>query len=176
MTMKLVKKITVKTVLERKPTAALLGESDHYDVMTVYGTATEVTPGRHEFGDGNFSDYFKYRGQFAAIRVHDGQEFRSGIMILPDVAADVLQPAVAGKEEGADSVGFAFLIQIKKDESSATGYVFGASPLTEPEEHDPLNAIRARLAGAPGIPKLENKSEPEPAAEKAPPKKKQAAK
>lgn len=162
--MKLVKKLTVKTVLERKPNAALLGDKDSFDIMTVYGTAEKAEPGTHDFGDGNVSHFVKFRGNFAAVRVSDGEEFRSGVLILPDVAGDVLAGVVS--EDGGDAVGFAFLIQIKKADTTV-GYEYGASPLTEPEEHDPLNAMRAKLAGAPGIPQLEA---PE-TADKAPSKK-----
>lgn len=93
-TIKLVKKLTVKNVLGKKPSAALLGENDSYDVMTVYGTAVKAEDGEHDFGDGNTSEYTKFRGNFAAIRVSDGVEFRSGVMILPDVAGGVLAPVV----------------------------------------------------------------------------------
>lgn len=170
MSIKLVKKITVKNVLGRKPSAALLGDNDTFDVMTVYGTATKVESGTHDFGDGNVSEFEKFRGNFAAIRVSDGVEFRSGVMILPDVAGGVLAPVVKELGEGAEAVNFGFLVTMKKAETSI-GYEYLAEPLTKPSEHDPLDAIKGQLAGAPGIPALE--APPETA---KPPVKKQAGK
>lgn len=151
--MKLLKKITVKGVLERKPTAALLGDANNFAIMTVFGTATSCKPEKHEFGDGNFSEYNRFRGNFSAVRVSDGEEFRSGTLIMPDVAGDALAGVMADLEEGKASVQFAFFIGIKNSESPI-GYEYTAEPLTEPQEHDPLLQMRRQLLGDSNTPKL----------------------
>lgn len=67
---------------------------------------------------------------------------------------------------------------MKKAETTI-GYEYLAEPLTKPAEHDPLDAIRGQLAGAPGLPALEApepaEKTPEPVS-KAPTKKGAAAK
>lgn len=151
--MRLLKKITVKGVLEKKPTAALLGAVNTFAIMTVFGTATSCKAEKHEFGDGNFSEYNRFRGNFSAVRVSDGEEFRSGTLIMPDVAGDALAGVMMDLEEGKASVQFAFFIGIKTSESPI-GYEYTAEPLTEPEEHDPLRVMRKQLLGDASAPKL----------------------
>lgn len=167
MSVKLLKKLTVKNILGRKPSAALLGDKDTFDVMTVYGTANKCERGESDMGDGTTSEWVRFKGNFAAIRVSDGVEYRSGTMFLPDVAADLLAPIVEGLPEGAEAVNFGFLVTMVKDAETTIGYQYTAEPLTKPAEHDPLDAIRAQLTAAPGIPALEAPAE----SPKAPPKK-----
>lgn len=166
MSIKLVKKITVKNVLGRKPSAALLGDKESIDVMTVYGTASKCERGESDMGDGNTSEWTRFKGNFAAIRVSDGVEFRSGTMFLPDVAADLLAPIVEGLPEGSDAVNFGFLVTMKKDADTTIGYQYTAEPLTKPAEHDPLDTVRDQLTSIPGAPALEAPAEATPAAAK----------
>ncbi len=151
--MKLVKKLTVKSVLGRKPSAALLGDKSDVSLMTVYGKASTVEHGEHDFGDGNTSEYDKFKGDFEAVRVSDGVVIRSAVMILPEVAGDLLATVVNGLEEGQGAVEFAFMINIRKDEGSTIGYQYEAEPLTKTEEKDPLSNIRAQLTArnVPGL-------------------------
>lgn len=151
--MRLLKKITVKGVMEKKPSAAWLGDKDTHDIMTVFGTATRVQHGTHEFGDGNLSEYDKFAGNFSAVRANDGTEFRSGVLILPDVAGGPLAGVVSQLTEGEKAIEFAFFISMKKSETPI-GYEYSAEPLTEPEEHDPLLQMRGRLLGNANVPKL----------------------
>lgn len=182
--MKLLKKITAKTVLQKTPTAALLGDKDHIDIMTVYGEARERKDGVHTFGDsGKTSEYVKFRGDMRAVRVSDGVEFRAGECILPGVAEGVLDAVLSA--EGAEAVRFAFLIGLQRDDTAARGYVLTAEPLVESKETDPLADMVAQLGakGAPGLPAPENvtpidagKPEGETEPKKAPEPKKAAAK
>lgn len=174
MSVKLVKKLTVKNILGRKPSAALLGDKDSYDVMTVYGTASKCERGESDMGDGTTSEWVRFKGNFAAIRSHDGVEYRSGTMFLPDVAADLLAPIVEGLPEGSDAVNFGFLVTMVKDAETTIGYQYTAEPLTKPAEHDPLDTIRGQLTKSPDVPAL---AAPEKAVEapKAPAKKKASA-
>jgi hypothetical protein len=181
--MKLLKKITAKTVLGKTPTAALLGDKDHIDIMTVFGEARERKDGVHTFGDsGKTSEYVKFKGDIRVVRISDGVEFRAGECILPGVAEGVLDAVLS--TEGTEAVRFAFLIGLQKDDSAARGYVLTAEPLIESKETDPLADMVAQLSskGTPGLPAPENvtkidtgKAEPtepsetEPA--KVPPKK-----
>ena len=74
--------------------------------------------------------------------------FRTGQLFLPDVALDLVAPAVIASKK-SETVQFAFRIGVVKDSTSATGYVYVAEALIEPEENDPL----ALLAGK-ALPKL----------------------
>lgn len=185
--MKLVKKLTVKNVLGRKPSAALLGDKDEVMLMTVYGKAVKVEHGQHDFGDGNVSEYDKFRGDFEAVKTDDGTVVRSAVMILPEVAGDLLANVVNSLEEGSGAVEFAFSISIRKADTSI-GYEYTAEPLTQTQEKDDLAGIRGQLTaqGVPGLPApegdnvtaIDSAKTEEPPPEKAPEKapKKQAAK
>lgn len=159
--MKLLNKITVKTVLGRTPTAALLGEEKHIDLITVYGDIRTRKEGVHTFGDGaKESSYVKFFGDIRAVRVLDGVEFRSGTLILPHIAEGVLDAVVQGVDaEHNETVRFAFGLGIQEDATAARGYVFTAEPLMESTEVDPLEGLRVQLAGKPGIPALEKPAE-----------------
>lgn len=157
--MKLKNKITVKEVLGKKPSAALLGDKNELPIMTVYGRARDRKPGTHTFGDGSLSEYVKFTGDFRAVRVSDGVEFRSGELILPNVASNVLDNVVlALDKEAKETVEFAFFISMEKDDSTV-GFKFTAEPLVESRENDPLADMATRLAGSPGFPALEDKTE-----------------
>lgn len=155
--MKLVKKLTVKNVLGRKTSAALLGDKNEVMLMTVYGKASSVQHGEHDFGDGNVSEYDKFRGDFEAVKTDDGTVVRSAVMILPEVAGDLLANVVNNLEEGAGAVEFAFSISIRKADTTI-GYEYMAEPLTRAAEKDPLAGVRALLAdkGVKGLPAPEN--------------------
>lgn len=167
--MKLLKKITAKTVLGKTPTAALLGDKDHIDIMTVYGEARDRKDGVHTFGDSDkTSEYVKFRGDMRAVRISDGVEFRAGECILPGVAEGVLDAVLS--TDGTEAVRFAFLIGLQKDDTAARGYVLTAEPLVESKESDPLADLVGQLSakGAPGLPAPENVTPIDTAPEKAP--------
>lgn len=156
--MKLLNKITVKTVLGKKPNAAIMGDADEFPIMTVYGTVKLSKPGVHTFGDGKESEYVKFIGDIRAVRTSDGTEYRSRELILPNLAEGALAPVVEALDsEAGESVRFAFDIGMRKAET-ATGYEFTAEPLVESEEHDPLAEFGKQLLEnrqAPALPKPE---------------------
>ncbi len=53
-----------------------------------------------------------------------------------------------------------FTITIIADEDSATGYVYTATPLMEPDENDPLEALTAKFSPTEHL--LEDKSDEKP--------------
>jgi len=148
--MKLLKKITVKTVHGKKlqafPEDAAVGAERI--VMTAFGRADKYEEGENTLPSGDISQYVKFRGSFAAYagEMGDGDEFRSGVMILPDVAAQMLAGLLSG--ENVQAVNFGFLIGIKKTETPI-GYEYFASPLMEDKsDTDPMEAIKQQVVAA----------------------------
>lgn len=155
--MKLLKKLTVKTVHGKKlqafDTDAEIGAERV--VLTVFGRADKAEQGENTLPSGDISQYVKFRGAFAAYAgaMGDGDECRSGVMIIPDVAADLLASLLAPEE--VTSVNFGFLIGIKKTETPI-GYEYYASPLMEDKsDTDPMEAIKQQVVAALPKPKAE---------------------
>lgn len=147
MPVKLLKKITVKTVHGKKldPFGADEAMGAERTVLTVYGRADKAEPGENTLPSGDISSYVKFRGDFIAFpgAMGEGDKTRSGVMILPDVAGDLL--ASMCNREGANAVNFGFLIGIKKTDTPI-GYEYFATPLIESEEDaDPLAAIAQQV-------------------------------
>jgi hypothetical protein len=155
--MKILKKITVKTVqgkaLTRFSEEAPLGSERI--VLTVYGRADKAEAGENVLPSGDISQYTKFRGDFIAYpgNMGEGDKTRSGVMILPEVAGDLLAGSLRG--EDAVSVNFGFQIGIKKTDTPI-GYEYFAIPLIEEAaEADPLAAIAKQVTAALPAPKKE---------------------
>jgi hypothetical protein len=148
--MKLLKKLTVKTVHGKK-LQAFDADADigtERVVLTVFGRADKAEEGENTLPSGDISSYTKFRGAFAAYAgdMGEGDEFRSGVMIIPDVAADLLASLLAPEE--VTSVNFGFLVGIKKTETPI-GYEYYASPLMEDKsDTDPMEAIKQQVVAA----------------------------
>lgn len=145
--MKLLKKITVKTVHGKKlePFGSDDPQGAEKTVLTVYGRADKAEPGENTLPSGDISAYIKFRGDFIAYPgpMGEGDKCRSGVMILPDVAGDLLGNMLA--REGVTSANFGFIIGIKKTDTPI-GYEYFATPLIEDkEEADPLAAIAQQV-------------------------------
>ena len=85
----------------------------------------------------------------------EGKEFRSGVLIMPDVAAQMLAGLLA--PEDVQSVNFGFVLNIRKTETPI-GYEYTATPLMEDtSDTDPLAAIAKQVTAALPKPKTANK-------------------
>jgi len=153
--MKILKKITVKTAHGKKldpfPAEAALGATRI--VLTVYGRADSNDPGENTLPSGDISHYDKFRGDFIAYpgEMGEGDKIRSGVLILPEVAGNLLANSLRGDD--AVSVNFGFLIGISKTDSPI-GYEYFATPLIEEKaESDPLAAIAKQVTAALPAPK-----------------------
>lgn len=141
MAKRLINKISSKTVMgDLKLMAAhmLVGDVKSRELYTVIGIARKA--------DGKETDYgtaTKFVGNFSAVNLQTGEEFRSGAAYLPGAAGDMLYGAMGG-----DPVEFGFKIGIELDNSAATGYIFTVESLIEPGENDPLVTL-ARSISAP---------------------------
>lgn len=150
--MKMVKKITVKTVVGGPPAIREklreMKDGESAIVMRVFGVASSVKRGVSTLPDGTQSEYAKLGGRFRAeplVGAHVGERFAAGTCILPDVAQD----EIVGQIESGDvqAVEFALDITVNVDDSAATGYVYGATPLVKPAEDESLSRLEAAVAG-----------------------------
>ena len=140
----LIKKISINKVIGGKPKIAEIAKyfADHPEEKALYlarffGAANGTKTGISDFGE-----WSCLTGQFRAINVQTGETFDSGICFLPDVAQDL----VLGALNGSNAVDFAFDIGVVLDDSSATGYVYIATPLVQ-EENNPISRMQEKLAG-----------------------------
>lgn len=165
--MKLLKKITVKTVHGKRlePFAKEDDVGTERVVMTVYGRCDSGTEGQNTLPSGDISDYVKFKGSFAAFagEMGEGDEYRSGVCILPEVAASLLHSLIAA--EDVTAVNFGFVIAIKKTETPI-GYEYTATPLMEDAaDTDPLAAIASQVQAK--LPKPKGNGSKKKAAAKA---------
>ena len=157
MSTKILKKLTVKTVQGKK--LEPFGTDDpvgaERPVMTVYGRADGLQGGTNTLPNGDVSEFVKFKGHFAAYagEMGAGDEYRSGILIMPEVASTLLESQLS--RDGVTSVQFGFVISIKKTETTV-GYEYVATPLMEDaSDADPLAALRDQMTA-----RLEAPAEP----------------
>jgi hypothetical protein len=148
--MKIIKKITVKTVHGKKldPFPAEDPIGTKRIVLTVWGRADSNVPGENTLPSGDLSKYNRFKGDFLAYpgEAGEGDKTRSGVMILPDVAGDLLANLL--RDESVQSANFGFQIGIMKTETPI-GYEYFAVPLIEEAaDADPLAAIGKQVMAA----------------------------
>lgn len=163
----MIKKLSTPKIMGKKPR---LNEGEKTrDLYQVVGIASGRKTGESDFGP-----WCSLTGNFAAVNLSTGEQFRSGVLFLPDVALD---PVLGQMDAGATSVEFGFTISILEDDDSATGYVYTATPLMAPDQNDPLEALTNKFSVQNDLltDQSEENKDSEPA-EKKPPVKKTAAK
>lgn len=136
--MNLVRKISTKTVLGKKP-AVPADDKPHW-LFQVVGIANDKTTGETDKGP-----WIALLGAFQATNYETGEIYRSGRAFLPNVALDLVLGQLGAKD--VQSVQFAFRIGVRADETSVTGYVYIAEPVINVTENDPLEALLAKLPG-----------------------------
>ncbi len=145
--MKLLKKITVKTCHGKTPSVDWLFLPDAKEgtetcVLTVVGRADKMEKGKSTLPSGEESEYVKFRGEFVAwpgeMGAPDISQYRSSVLILPDVASGPLE--VTMQDEKVTAANFGFRITVIKQKTTV-GFSYQAEPLTEQDEADPLAAL-----------------------------------
>lgn len=136
--MEILKKASVKTVCGKLDKEAIKA-SGKILLMTVIGIATGIKQGESTYGP-----WTALMGNFKVKNAKNDKEYRSGQLFLPDVALNLVEPALIEN----DSVSFAFEILAVYDESSATGYIYSCIPLIEPAENDPLVMLESTIQKA----------------------------
>lgn len=139
--MKLVKKVSAKTVVGANIKKLLDKSGENTPLYTVIGIATGIKTGISTYGD-----WACLTGQFRATNMITGELFQGSHMFLPDVAHDMA--AVALSSDGVESIEIAFEIGAAlTDAEDGAGYEYSVRPLIETQEADPLAAIEDRVAG-----------------------------
>lgn len=142
----IVSKISMKILLGKRPRAPEGTEPVYLAQMV--GVATNI-----KTGTSNFGDWTALLGSFQATVMETGVTVRSGQMFLPDVALNLILPAL--KDANNKGVEFAFNIGVKADEASKTGYIYVAEPIFEASENDPLEMITKKLTKTEPVKRIE---------------------
>lgn len=139
MSASLLKKISVKNVCGDIKAPAI-GETVEKMVIMGYAKSTEIKKT-------TFGDSVGFHGDFKAIDVSTGEEFRSGVCYLPDVAENLLSNAM--DDAGGAVVEFGFSVSVigvkGRTPEEPTKYEYRCKPLTESAENDPLALLENRI-------------------------------
>ena len=132
----IVKKVSTKVICGGSPVPPEKAGETKW-LYNVIGLANSIKTGESQYGP-----WRALLGQFIAeapsIENPDEiKRFRTGQLFLPDVALDLVAPAVAASKK-SEQVKFAFRVGIVRDDTAATKYTYVAESLLEPEESDPL--------------------------------------
>ena len=135
-TVTIVTNISVKKVLGK-----LKPPMEKTYLMRVFGIAHSVKTDTAQYGE-----YTALLGQFRAVNLVTGDVFGAGKCFLPDIALNLVVPAI--NKEGTNGVEFAFNIGIMPADN-AFGYEYCCDLLMEAGETDPLEIIQKKLAALP---------------------------
>lgn len=147
--MEILSKITLKTIgCQPKPNKVTAASP----LATIYGMATD-----YKIGTSNFGEFTKFKGDFRAVRIVDGEEFRSGSLLLPPTLADMLRVAVSQ----AKDTGVQFAVELGvKPSDVPIGYEYSVRPLVNTDQADPLAALAEQVRKALPAPKAEKDDKP----------------
>lgn len=180
--MKLVSKVSVKTVFGKIPTNLVEVTNVVDGVTTVekalragkHGVMRVIGESRgYKTGNTAFGEFVAFTGQFRATNMATGEIYTGPNLFLPDVASGLMR---AQHDSSEGPIQFAFDIGVQPA-STPHGYEYTVTPLMEPSESDPLAALEAKLtANAPALvfdaPKAAPETAAAPEAEKQAPAKK----
>jgi hypothetical protein len=134
--MSLDNKISVKAVVGNIGKLISDGKiTDEKPVMRVFGVAAKIRNGESDNGV-----WIAFLGQFEAINLLDGVEYRSGKLFLPSVASDLLEGAISSN--GGKPVEFGYDISVEQNEDSSTGYIYSVVSLIEPKEDVTMSRLK----------------------------------
>lgn len=135
----IVKKLSIKGILGRKPKVPEDGKVNW--LVQFIGVATGM-----KTGSSNFGEWTALTGSFQGVNMETGDVMRSGMCFMPDVALNLITPALGQKD--TKGIEFAFNIGVKADEKSTIGYVYVAEPVLEASENDPLEMLTKKLGAS----------------------------
>jgi len=151
----IVKKLSVKQLIGHAPDAPERGDDKPKWLADVIGRAVGIKQ-----GESNYGPWFALTGEFIARQIPTGakdevvEHFKSGMVFVPDLVLNLIEPAM---QATGGAIEFGFRLGIKRDDASATKYVYVAESLIEPAESDPLTKLANQVFGD-TMPKLEDKS------------------
>lgn len=129
--MEILSKITLKTIgCQPKPNSV----QKMATLATIYGIAQ-----RYKIGTSNYGEFTKFQGDFEAVRVADGETFRSAALLLPPIIGDMLRATV----DKADDTGVQFGVEIGvKPSDVPIGYEYSVKPVFKTDAADALAHLR----------------------------------
>lgn len=131
------KKMSIRGLLGAKPTARAIPEgNEEIYLVRVWGIASGLKSGSSDFGE-----WTALTGDFKGCPLKTGEISRSGVLFVPDVLLDLIQPRV----EQGQVVEFAFELGIRAESDSATGYVYVCRPLVDTPTSDVMAALDAKI-------------------------------
>lgn len=167
--MKIVGKISVKTVVGNVPTqdakapkmnnGVMVLDKDNnpvmetvqrgikQEIMRVFGQCDKIKLGNTAFGE-----TVEFQGQFEATNILTGEIYRGSRLFLPPVLTEMVRNQVLA----AGDVGVQFAFDIGIDSANnAHGYQYTITPLTAPAATDPLSQMKEfLLKDAPALPAI----------------------
>jgi hypothetical protein len=143
---KISKKVTVAALgLPKDTIQAMIADwapGQEGDVATIYGTASKVAFNPSKLDPTKVDA--KFVGAFEGFNMLTGETVVGATAYLPGAMADTLANAI---ESGDGPVEFACVIGVRKvlaGEKSLVGYTFTVRVDRDPQEADPLAAVRQR--------------------------------
>jgi len=135
-------KVTLRKIAEKS-------KNKNVPVARFIGQINSMKSGATDMGE-----YVKFSGLVQGVNYATGEEYRSGTLIMPEVASKMLEGLLATTQANASentpvAVVFAYEVTVKYDKDSATEYAYSFTSLTDGE--DPLAELIAKL---PPIPKV----------------------
>ncbi len=163
--MAMVRKITAKVVCGKPDKKEIINsEGEPLWLMAVYGRVTRAVEGETDYGK-----FLKFKGTFEAVNLATGEEFKSMNLILPPIAEELVEEALAG--EGVTTVDFALNVGVRRDDDSIAGYQWVAESVRASDAGDPLSNLRQELMDMKVIPLLGSPEEVEKPVREKPPTK-----
>ncbi len=148
--MQIIKKVSASTVVGNTKVLrkfAESGDGKSVDIMRVVGVAIGVKSGMSPYGE-----WVALRGNFSAVNIDTGEEFRGSTLYVPDEITDM----IAAQLSATTSVEFGVIIGVKESDL-AIGYEYVVTPLMDTGEADPIAALNARIDHALEAPKDDKK-------------------
>lgn len=108
-------------------------------ILRVAGIASGTLTGSSTYGP-----WTALSGDFYAVNLETGEEFRSGKCFMPATALSLVEGALAGSPEGVE---FAFDFGVKAAEN-AIGYEYTTKSVVKAKESDAMGALLAKVSEA----------------------------
>lgn len=132
--------------------ARIFGKTNKYDERQ-----SKLDPTRNDIA---------FKGEFEGHNLIDGTVHNAPKAYLPGAAEGATKAAIDNLAEG-EAVVFGCEVAVKKQSSSAVGYVFGVSVPKQPQAQDPLAEIRNQMGGLPSAPSAPQLEAPKSETKKA---------
>ncbi len=107
-------------------------------ILRVFGVARGTKNGTSQFGQ-----WTALVGDFAAVNLESGEEFRAGVCFMPETALGLVEGALAGSPDGVE---FAFDFGVKPSaKEPKTKYEYTVKPVVKVRENDQMTALKALI-------------------------------